>query len=172
MADNKDKKIEESLIKWTKEGTKIFNIDGGVITEDDSFGIVTAMIILSLSPIRVIQITAFLKGSMKKHNKSIFKILQDINSNLKEYEKNFALYELGKNFKDSYHKMTENEQKKYLIDIAKILGVSEDKITNILSYLLDLTEKLPSSETIKRIVAGNFKDNEIDFMILDLGLFF
>ena len=168
---NKDKKYEEFLIKWAKEGTKIFNIDGGVITEDDSFDIVTAMIILFLSPIRAIQIINFLKDSMKIH-KSILEIVEDVNLEFKEYEKNFALYVLGKNFKYSYDKMSEMEQKNYLIDIAKVLEVPEDKITNIINYLLDLTEKLSTSETIRRIAASNFKDNEINNMILDLGLFF
>jgi F0F1-type ATP synthase gamma subunit len=163
--------IEDALIRWSKEGTKFFNIDGGVITENDSFDIVTAMIILAQSQIRVAEITTSLKGLMKKHNKSIIKILRDINLEFKEYEKNFALYVLGKNFKDSFDKMSEDEKEKFLIDIAKILNVSEDKITNILSYFIDLTEKqFEPSEIIKKIVVSNFKDNEIDYMMLVLGL--
>lgn len=163
--------IEDALIRWSKEGTKFFNIDGGMITDDDSFDIVTAMILLAQSRIRTAEITTFLKGLMKKHNKSIIKILRDINLELKGYEKNFALYVLGKNFKDSFEKMPEDEKDKFLIGTAKILNVSEDKITNILSYLIDFIEKqLEPSEIIKKIVVSNFKDNEIDYMMLVLGL--
>lgn len=67
--------------------------------------------------------------------------------------------------------MPEDEQKKYLIDVAQGLGITDD-IISLLSYLMDLVEKETisgPSNTIKRIVISNFKDNEIDYMVLLRG---
>lgn len=165
--------IEDILNRLSKEGINTFNIDGDMITEDDSFDIVTTMITLNIAPYGVRQILAYLKVSMKQYNKNIVDILKDILLELKEYEKHFALFVLGKNFKYSYEKMSEDDQRKYLIDVAKVLDITDDKITSLLSYLMNLIEKETisgPSNTIKRIVVSNFKDNEIDYLVLLRGL--
>jgi hypothetical protein len=164
--------LEKDLFTLSKEGVNIFNIDGGMITEDDSFDIATVMMVLFISPNGVKQILAYLKVLMKQYNKNIVDILKDILLELEEYEKHFALFVLGKNFKYSYENMSEDEQRKYLTDIAQLLCITDDKITNLLFYLMDSIEKEtingPSS-TIKRIIISNFEDNEIDYMVLLRG---
>lgn len=54
-------KYEDMLFRLSKEGVKTFNIDEGMITEDDSFDIVTIMIILFIPPYSVKQILEYLK---------------------------------------------------------------------------------------------------------------
>lgn len=165
--DKKD--IKKVLLRWTQEGTKIFDIDGNLMSDDYSFDIVTAMIMLNQAPYRVNEIMMYLKDSNKKHNRDIFKILKDINLKLKGYEKNFAMYVLGKNFKYTFDKISKGEQVKYIIDLGEILSV--ERIPDKLDYFTRLIEELGSPpKIIQRLAVGNFKDNEIDFMILILGL--
>lgn len=175
----KKQKTLEYLMQLAKQGTKAFNIRGQKFTEEESFEIVTVMIILFQNPVIVANyIVPLLKDLMKQYNEDIVKISKVIISETpqlrdEENMRRFTLYLLGKNFSDSFNKMSKDEKENYLLNIAQGFGVfGEDRVLDMLKYLTEIMydEKEPS-DTIKRIAVSDFKDNEIDYMILARGLF-
>lgn len=179
----KEQRYIDYLTRLAKQGTKTLNIRGSRFTEEESFDIVTVMVVLKQNPVIVTSyIVPLLQDLVKQHNEDIIKISRTIldtpqmldDKNLKR----LTLYILGKNFKDSYDKMSTDEQEKYIINIAPGFGIySEDRVGEILKYLMDLIQgeadrgNTGPSNTIERISVSDFKDNEIDHMILLRGLF-
>lgn len=174
----KDQRNLEYLTQLAKQGTKAFNIHGTRFTEGESFDIVTAMIMLFQNPVIVSSyVVPLLQDLIKQYNEDIVKISKAISSTPQMLEEEnmrwFALYLLGKNFSDSYHKMPKDEEKKYVLNIAQGFDIySGDRIFEMLNYLVDLIDKEKEpSDTIKRIAVSDFKDNEINYMMLLRGLF-
>lgn len=174
MSDKEDDFLTKEFMSMIRKGTTDFKIDEGVITEDDSFDIITVAILFKIDIPRMAQIVVYLKKLMKDHQGSVADILRDIYHNITiEHEKYFAAYVLGKNFRTLFSKITTVEElTDFLNPIDKKLDLSN--LVAISEYVHDIiTQQKPGASpaySMRKIIESDFEENDKVFIVFYYAL--
>ncbi len=163
----------EFMMSLIQPGTKFFNIGEKPLTEDDSFDIITVMIMFHIDITRVREIIIYIKKLMKDYNGSAADVLRDIYHNIIGHEKYLVVYILGKNFTE---KIVIEEQVKLVSDILQKLDISDEKFKSTTHFLDNIFEAeiidrhVYPPHSIMKIMESEFEENEKVFMVFIYGL--
>jgi hypothetical protein len=169
MSNKEDKSpIEKFMLEAIRKGTADFKINGDILTEDDSFDIVTSMILFQIELPRTSEIVTYLKRLMKDHKESAADVLRDIYHDMIGHEKYFAAYILGKNFKAHFSKIeTEKEFAIFIDPISQKLDVSN--LLLMTEYVNNMTKQedlaVSPAYGIKKIIDSDFEENDKVFLV-------
>lgn len=174
MPNKEDKpNLEKIMFELVRRGTTDFKINGDILTEDDSFDIVTVMMLFQIDISNTAKIVRYLKKLMKDHKGSAADILREVYHNMTGHEKYFAAYILGKNFKVSFSKIgSAKELEIFLNPYESKLDLSN--LSTISEYVFNIIKQekpgVTPAYSIKKIIESNFEENDKIFTVFYYAL--
>lgn len=130
---------------------------------------------LNISNKRYIYIISYVQRMIKDYKGQPIDILKEIPLNLKGNERYFTIFYVGNSFYPLFSEMDSKEKEDFVINIAKALKLSNERIAVTADYMSDtikeqMKENIPTVEIIKGIINSKFTDVEKDYMTFVFGM--
>lgn len=134
---------------------------------------------LGISKDRYEHVMSYIARMSRDYQGDILDIIKEIPLNLKGKERYFAMFIIGYSSSQPFSSINDERKEEFIVDIINTLKISQEMAGLVIS---DLKNRIPKEKTenanvliidiIKKVIDGDLKDVEKDYVSFVLGLIY
>jgi hypothetical protein len=130
---------------------------------------------LNISKERYEHIVSYVYQMIKDYRGNAADIVKEIRLNLKGNERYLTIYMIGNSSSFTFLRSTDKQKSEFISSITNALKFDQEGTVSVAQHMIqiileDIDNNVPTIDTIKKIINGNFMDTEKEYMLFSFGL--